>query len=300
MNGREIHTPVLLHEVIEYLNLSAGKRFIDATLDGGGHSRAIREQYPDIGILGIELDPVELKEFRERFPEAARSMTLVNDSYVNLERIVQEHQFRPDAILFDLGLSSWHLESSGRGFSFQKDEPLDMRFGSHLAGRTAADIINTATPEELEEIISTYGEERFAPEIVRGIVTARGVKPVMTTQELVEVISRAVPKWYTKRKIHWATKTFQALRIAVNDELENVQKGIEAAMRVLNPSGRLAVISFQGLEDKAVRSAFRRGVEQGLIRWVTKRTIRPSWEERKRNPRSRSAKMKIAEKMSNV
>lgn len=293
----EAHIPVLLNEVIEYLRLAPGKRIIDATLDGGGHTKGILERFPYVSILGIEWDPVEFEEFRNQNPELSKKIILVNDTYANLEGIVNAYEYVPDGIVFDLGLSSWHYEASGRGFSFQKEEPLDMRFNPRNGQRTAAEIINTENEEEIEKILSEYGEEQFAKQIARALVQARKEKPVMTTDQLVSVIKGAVPGWYTRRKIHPATKTFQALRIAANNELENVAKGIEAAVKVLAPNGRLVVISFQGLEDKVVREIFKEKAKEKVIRWVIRETIRPKWQEIQKNPRSRSAKMKIVEKL---
>jgi 16S rRNA (cytosine1402-N4)-methyltransferase len=298
-----VHTPVLLQEVIEYLNLAsglppqAGKKVIDATLDGGGHTREIRKQFPDVEVLGIEWDPVEAEEFKQNNPELAEQIIVVNESYTKLRQIVEEHDFRPDGILFDLGLSSWHYEASGRGFSFKRDEVLDMRFNPQSNQLTAAQIVNEYDKEELERILAFYGEEQFAPQITEAIVTARKAKAIMTTNDLVAVIRSAVPTWYTKRKIHCATKTFQALRVVVNGELENVKEGIAAAVDVLSPGGRLLVISFQGMEDKIVREFFKEQAKVGIIKWVTRHTVKPTWKEQEANPRSRSAKLKIVEKL---
>ncbi|HYU64940.1 MAG TPA: 16S rRNA (cytosine(1402)-N(4))-methyltransferase RsmH [Candidatus Paceibacterota bacterium] len=294
---KEFHDPVLLHEVIKYLNLAPGKRIIDATLDGGGHAKGILQQYPYVSILGIEWDPLELEEFRKKNPEWEKRIVIVGNSYINLEKIVEAYEFIPDGILFDLGLSSWHYEHSGRGFSFQRSEPLDMRFNPNSGQRTAADIVNTEPEAELERILSEYGEEQFAESIARAIVQARKEKPIVTTDALTNIIFGSVPKWYTRRKIHPATKIFQALRIVVNDELNNVRKGIEAAIKVMAPGGRLLVISFQGLEDKIVREIFKEKVQEKVVQWVIRDTIRPSWEEIKKNPRARSAKMKVIEKL---
>ena len=199
--------------------------------------------------------------------------------------------------MFDLGLSSWHLEQSKRGFSFKKDEILDMRFNPETQPKTAAEIINQYGVEDLEKIFKEYGEEQFAESIAKAIVRARKSKPIIRTQELVGVIEPAVPEWYKHRKIHCATKTFQALRIEVNDELENVRRGVSAAIDVLKSKGRLAVVSFQGLEDKMVKEIFKEKTKEGIIKFVVKGTIKPTWNEQKENPRSRSAKMKIVEKL---
>ncbi len=291
------HTPVLLHEVIEYLNLEPGKQVIDATLDGGGHTKEIIKQFPEVKILGIEFDPIEVEEFKATNPDLLTKMTVVNDSYVNMEQVAKEYGFSPDGVIFDLGVSSWHYSSSKRGFSFQQDEPLDMRFNPQKEQTTAADIVNTWDEQQLIRIFTEYGEEQFAQSIAHALMQARKEKPILTTIDLVTIIKGAVPGWYTHRKIHYATKTFQALRVAVNDEMETIRKGIESAVRVLNPNGRLLVISFHGLEDKMVRTVFKEQVTAGTITWVTKDTIKPKWDEIKKNPRSRSAKMKIAQKI---
>jgi len=286
-----MHTPVLLNEVLDYLNLASGKKFIDCTLNGGGHTKAVLEKFSGVEILGIEYDPVIAAQVSKEL-----SVKVVNDSYINLRAIAEAGSFYPDAVLFDLGLSSWHYESSGRGFSFQKNEPLDMRFNPMANSLTAAEIINMQPENDICEILKEYGEEQFAESISRAIIKARQIKPIRTTLELAEIISNSVPGWYKKRKINPATKTFQALRIAVNDELENVKRGVAAAIDVLNPGGRLVVISFQGLEDKIVREIFKEKAKEGILKYVVRGTIRPTWTEQQSNPRSRSAKMKVAEK----
>lgn len=292
-----VHTPVLLQEVIEYLDLAPSKKVIDATLDGGGHTREIKKAFPGVQILGIEWDPVEFEEFKQNNPELTKEITVVNESYTKMGQIVEQYDFHPDGILFDLGLSSWHYEVSGRGFSFKRDEVLDMRFNPQSNQLTAARIVNEYDREELERIVAFYGEEQFASQIAEAIVVTRKVKPIATTFELVSIIESAVPVWYTKRKIHCATKTFQALRVVVNGELENVKEGIAAAIDVLNPGGRLLVISFQGMEDKIVREFFKEQAKAGTIKWVTRHTVKPTWKEQEANPRSRSAKLKIVQKI---
>ncbi len=289
----------MLNEVIEYLQLKAESRVIDATLNGAGHTIGLLQKFPEMKIVGIEWDPDIFKEAGEKIEKAGfqDKVIVVNDSYVNLKKIAEKYDFKPDGILFDLGLSSWHYESSGRGFSFQKDEMLDMRFNPKETPRTAADIINTSERSELEEILTLYGEEEFAVEIAGNIVKKRSVKPIITTTELVSVVKDSVPGWYQRRKIHPATKTFQALRIAVNGELDNVEEGILAAIDLLKSKGRLVVISFHGLEDKIVREIFKQKAEAGVVKWAVKGTVKPKWEEVKVNLRARSAKMKIVEKL---
>lgn len=303
----DMHKSVLLNEILEYLNPKPGENFIDATLNGGGHTEAIAEKVGPAGkVLGIEWDSELLKEFKIKIQKSKfkNSIVVVNDSYANIENIAREYNFRPDGIIFDLGLSSWHYEKSGRGFSFKRDEPLDMRYNAYREVKnknekvkTAAEIVNTYNSEDLEKIFREYGEEQFSKQISNSIVSARKEKPILTTNNLVKIISASVPEWYKRRKIHFATKIFQALRITVNDELGNVQKGIQAAINVLKPEGRLVVISFHGGEDKLVREIFKDNVKAGKIEWIKKGTIKPKWEEVKNNPRARSAKMKTARKI---
>lgn len=295
-----IHEPVLLNEVLEFLDPKPGKKFIDATLNGGGHTRALLERVtPDGAVLGIEWDPVLAKMSEEQFADSVyRShIIVVNDNYANLAAISREYDFQPDGILFDLGLSSWHYESSGRGFSFKQDEPLDMRFNPSGGGVPVSEIVNLYEVAELEQIIRDYGDESFSRDIASAIGKARHQRPIMSVSQLVEAIESAVPEWYKHRKIHPATKTFQALRVVANDELANVKKGVQAAIDILPSAGKLAVISFQGHEDKIVRELFKENVKAGVISQPTKRTTRPKWEEQEQNPRSRSAKMKLAQKI---
>lgn len=289
------HTPVLLDEVIRYIAPKEGATILDCTLNGGGHAAAI----VGLGgkVLGIEWDPVIARSFFTNRPELEGSVTVVNDSYVNLGRICADHGVQPDAILFDLGLSSLHYGTSGRGFSFMRDEPLDMRFNPETNPLTAGRILQEWPVEELERMLTEYGEEQFAGQIAAAVALSRRAAPLRTTGELVGVIESAVPAWYRHRKIHCATKTFQALRVTVNDELVNVQRGVASAIDVLRPGGRLLVISFQGAEDKIVRELFKAKAKAGIVEWVTRKTIRPTWAQIKENPRSRSAKLKIIQKL---
>ena len=287
------HTPVLVKEVLEYLNIRPGGKIIDATINGGGHTKAILEKFSDVMVLGIEFDPEIFKNLKIE----DKRLTVVNESYTDLIRIAEENKFEPDGILFDLGLSSWHYEESGRGFSFKRNEILDMRFNPEVQTESAVDIINKYSEDVLRELISSLGEEQFAGNIAKNIIKTRKEKPIIMTDDLVKVIGEAVPEWYKHKKIHFATKAFQALRVKVNDEMNNVRKGIEAAIDILNPGGRLVVISFQGTEDKIVKNIFREKAKEGKVKFVVKGTIKPSWEETKTNPRARSAKMKVIEKI---
>ena len=288
------HIPVLQKEVIEYLNPKPNENFIDCTIGEGGHTLAILEKNgPDGKILGIELDPQlygKLKKECLRWNLKQR-LILANDSYRNLKEIVEREKFQPvSGILFDLGFSSWHLEESGRGFSFEKNEPLDMRYNLENP-LTAEKIVNNWPEREIEKILREYGEERFARRIAREIVQERKIKPIKITFQLVETIKKATPIWYHHRKIHPATRTFQALRIAVNDELKNLEIALPQAVEILEKDGKLAVISFHSLEDRIVKNFFREN-----LKVITKKPIKPSLEEIELNRRSRPAKLRVGAK----
>lgn len=291
------HTPVLCNEVLHYLEPIEGGWIVDCTLNGGGHTRAILATKPKVRVLGIEWDPTIARDFLQNNTDIASRVSVVNDSYAHLPQICAQAGVVAQALLFDLGLSSIHYASSGRGFSFMKeDEPLDMRFNPSTVAQTAGDILNEYTQDELAHVIGEYGEEQFAQQIAAAVVLARRTAPFRTVADLVRAIEGAVPGWYRHRKLHCATKTFQALRVAVNDELGNVQKGLEAAIDVVAPGGRILVISFQGAEDKIARELFKAQVKLGRITWVTRSTIRPAWSEIEKNPRARSAKLKIIQR----
>lgn len=295
-----IHTPVLLNGVIKYLDPKPGQKFIDATINGGGHAFAILDKIGRTGkLLGIEQDKNLFNSIQEKIQRSKfrDNVILVNDNFKNLKKIGEDNGFiDADEILFDFGMSSWHIEESGRGFSFMKDEPLDMRF-YEKEGITAADILNGYKQENIEYIIREYGGERFAKSIAREIVRHRKEKEFKNTFDLVEVIKKATPLWYrTGRRIHSATKTFQALRIEVNQELENIKSGLEGAIKTLKPGGKIATISFHSLEDKIVKNQFRGWIKEGRGIIITKKPIKPSTDEIRQNPRSRSAALRIFQK----
>ena len=293
-----IHKPVLLKEVIEYLNVGKNKNYIDCTVGEGGHAiEILKRNGPKGKVLGIEIDPELYKKLKK---EKLERLILVNDSFSKLKEIVKRENFGLiSGILLDLGLSSWHIEKSGRGFSFLRDEPLIMRYDWDEAKSvlTAERIVNEWSEKEIERILKEYGEERFAKRISREIVRARKVKPIKTTFQLVEVIKKSVPSFYQHQRIHFATKTFQALRIAVNNELENLKIALPQALEVLERGGRLVVISFHSLEDRIVKNFLKEKEREGKIKILTKKPIRPSKEEIRKNPRSRSAKLRAALKI---
>ncbi len=301
-----IHQPVLLKEVLKFLDPKTGENFIDCTIGGGGHTAAIlKKNEPEGKVLGIETDielykKLQAAEIKNQKSHAYRQagkiknrLVLVNDSFTNLEKIIKEHEFGPvNGVLLDLGLSSWHLEKSGRGFTFKKDEPLLMNFGpSKLIAR---EIINQWSEEDLGMIFGDYGQERFARRIALKIVQGRKFKPIKTTFQLVETIKRAIPKKYRYGRIHFATRTFQALRIVVNEELDGLKKVLPQALRVLARRGHLIVISFHSLEDRIVKIFLRDMAREEQLEILTKKPVVPSQEEIVLNSRSRSAKLRAA------
>jgi len=293
-----MHVPVLLKEVIDYLSPKANKNFIDATVGEGGHGLAIlKKNGPNGKLLGIEIDSGVYEGLKEKMAEMAKRVVLVNDSYINLEKIVKRNDFKPiHGILFDLGMCSWHLDTSGKGFSYLKDEPLDMRFDTKN-DLTAAEIINTWDIKKIEEILREFGEEKYVYRISLAIKEARKKERIIGTQQLVDILKRALPKNYDNKRIHFATRTFQALRIAVNNELQTIEEGLEQAIKILEPNGKIVVISFHSLEDRIVKNIFREKAKIGELNILTKKPITPCLEEIKNNSRSRSAKLRAAEKI---
>ena len=289
------HIPVLLEETIEALAVEPGGRYIDCTLGAGGHAAAILDcSSPGGQLLGIDADPEAITVARARLEAYSNSMLLVNENFVNLKAICIKYDFLPvHGILFDLGLSSLQLSSSGRGFSFQHDAPLDMRL-SPSQEVTAADIINTSSEAELARLIETFGEESYSRKIAHYIVQQR---PIKTTFELAQTIEQAIGG--RRGRIHPATKTFQALRIAVNQELGHLQLALEQAIDLLGLGGRLVVISYHSLEDRIVKHVMRQAAreEKACLRLVNKKVIPPSLAEIQFNPRSRSAKLRAAERI---
>ena len=291
-----MHLSVLKNEVIEYLDPKPNENFIDCTFGEGGHALEIlKRNGPEGKVLGIEVDKELFEICKVKF-KGLKRLILVCDSYSNLKEIVKREGFKKiSGILFDLGLSSWHLEESKRGFTFRKDEPLIMSYSEE--GKTAKDLLNELSEKEIYQILKNYGEERFAKKIAKEIVKERERKKIETTFQLVEIVKKATPVWYQKRKIHFATKTFQALRIAVNNELENLERALPQALEVLERGGRLVVISFHSLEDRIVKNFFKKSEREGKMKILTKKPISPSQTEIKINKRARSAKLRAGKKL---
>lgn len=296
-----MHTPVLQKEILEGLDPKPNENFIDATFGFGGHAKDILKKVkPNGKVIGIEIDPSEIKTFKEDNSfnqEALDRLILVNDSYVNLSKIAKDNELKINGILFDLGLSSWHFEKSNRGFSFRKDEALDMRFNPERNQLTAFEIVNYYKEEQIEKILREFAQEDLSKIIAKNIIKAREVRPIRTTSDLLAIIMSNLPKWYKRRKIHPATKTFQALRMAVNDELETIRKGVEEGIKILESGGRIAVISFHSLEDKIIKEIFREKEKEEKLKIINKKPIIAKFSEVKINPRSRSAKLRIAIKI---
>ncbi len=283
------HIPVLLEEVLQNLVSVEDGQFVDATLGGGGHTYRLLEKYKQIRVIGIDADEVALTIAEEALREFKDRITLVRGNFKNVKEILQGIGVSSiDGILFDLGTSTYQIMGK-RGFSFNDDEALDMRMDIREE-LTAYDIVNSYRVDDLATILFEYGEEEKSRRIARAIVEARKKKPIETAKELADIVARA--KW-RRGRIHPATKTFQAIRIETNHELESLKKGIESAVEVLNPGGRIGVISFHSLEDRMMKEFFR---NSPALKILTKKPLRPERKEILTNPRSRSAKLRIAEK----
>ncbi|MGI6604585.1 MAG: 16S rRNA (cytosine(1402)-N(4))-methyltransferase RsmH [Firmicutes bacterium] len=291
------HQSVLLEESLRVLNCRPGGVYIDSTLGCAGHALEILwRTTPDGLLLGIDRDEVALAVARERLSAFAHRVLLVHANYRDLKAVWEESGFpQPQGIFFDLGVSSPQLDQAERGFSYQMDAPLDMRM-DRTQSLTAKEIVNTWSREELARIIFAYGEERWAKRIAAFIEKRRLQRPLETTGELVEVIKAAIPAAARRRGPHPAKRTFQALRIAVNEELSGLEQGLAAASQILAPGGRICIISFHSLEDRIVKHTLRNLAQSGEFTVLTKKAVLPSAEELEKNPRSRSAKLRAAEK----
>lgn len=292
------HDSVLLAEAVDLLDIQHDDVVVDGTIGGAGHFKALLAGLDGEGtLIGIDADGDAITRAQSAVEDAGSPATthLVHDNFRNLDNILSTLNVPTiSKALFDLGWSSFHL-SSGRGFSFKVEEPLLMTYGEPEAGKTAADLINSATEETLSDIFFTYGEERFSRGIAKAIVAARKRAPILTTTDLVSVVEAGTPSWYQHRRLHPATKVFQALRIAVNDELGAVRDGLTAALKNLTPGGRVAVITFHSIEDRIVKGIFRDAAHRGEGVLVTRKPLAPGSSETARNPRARSAKLRVFE-----
>jgi 16S rRNA (cytosine1402-N4)-methyltransferase len=310
--NQSMHTPVLARQVVDLLLLPAGGVIIDGTLGLGGHSEALLKAYDTIEVIGIDRDEQALKLAKDRLSQFEDRICIVHGNYRDCARIVKELDVeKVDGLLLDLGLSSLQLNQPERGFSFQFDGPLDMRMDQSQKF-SAADLVNTSSLDELSNIIFRYGEERFARRVARAIVEERKKEPINTTEKLAKTVFKAIPRRFHPPRIHPATRTFQALRIAVNEELASLEKGLEEAFSVLSIGGVMVVISFHSLEDRIVKNFFKnkalacicppdlpvckcdKKVEMHIL---TKHVVVPTPEEIAINPRARSAKLRAARKL---
>jgi 16S rRNA (cytosine1402-N4)-methyltransferase len=304
-----VHVPVLLDEVVAGLQPQRGGYFVDCTVGLGGHAAAILEKTSPSGrLLGIDADLEAIKLSQDKLGEYGEAVTLVNDNFVNLEAICKRYHFHPvDGILFDLGVSSLQLDTAERGFSFHLDAPLNMRFDAGQ-GSTASDIVNSFSEQELAKLIEKYGEERHSRRIARYIVQNR---PIATTVELARLIEQASRG--KRARIHPATRTFMALRIAVNSELQNLELALKQTINLLRPGGRLTVISYHSLEDRIAKQFMRDAASSCLcppgtvmcrcghkptLKLISRKVIKPTSLETESNPRSRSAKLRVAERLN--
>jgi 16S rRNA (cytosine1402-N4)-methyltransferase len=295
------HFPVMAEEAMFWVIQENGRVYLDCTVGYSGHAEKILDASgPDSRLIGLDRDVVAITASREKLARFGNRAHLIHGHFVDLKQHLSASGIsQVDGILFDLGVSSPQLEEPARGFSFQGDGPLDMRMDQSMIG-TAADLINRWPEAQLADTIFQFGEERFSRRIARAIVHARARHPLATTKELVSVIEGAVPANYRHGRIHCATRTFQALRIAVNQELDSLEPALRDAVDVLSPGGRLCVISFHSLEDRIVKHTFRAlsGKDDPSLTVLTKKPQVPTREESERNPRSRSAKLRAVQRVS--
>ncbi|WP_148134304.1 16S rRNA (cytosine(1402)-N(4))-methyltransferase RsmH [Candidatus Formimonas warabiya] len=310
------HVPVLLEECMEMLKLKNTGLYVDCTMGGAGHAKAILERTSPHGtLIGLDQDEKAVETGRERLKEYGNRVTIVHDNFGNIKEILNRlHITGVDGFLFDIGVSSYQLDHAERGFSYMEDAPLDMRMDVNRLTFTAADLVNSASGEKLAEIIFKYGEERWAKRIAQFVTEYRTQKPIETTGELVQIIKAAIPAGARKDGPHPAKRTFQALRIAINNELELLESVVADAASFLKPGGRICIISFHSLEDRIIKQQFQNlsglcscppgfpvctcGKKQ-ILKVVTRKPIIPSEAEVTRNPRARSAKLRVAERVLN-
>ena len=308
------HIPAMLNEVVNYLNCRPGNVYVDGTLGGCGHARAICEKiFPGGTFIGIDQDIDAISNAETVLKDYTSNIHLFHGNFISLPEFLTQLEIdRVDGILLDLGLSLHHIENSGRGFSFRKDEPLDMRMDIQ-SPQTAENLINNLSQTELQKLFKEYGEERRAKQITRNIIKIRRQKKIQTSRQLAQIIVDSIPAQAAfKQKIHPATRVFMALRIAVNRELERLETFLEYAVDLLNPGGRLCVLAFHSLEDRIVKQRFK-ALEKGCtcppqlpqcvcgqepqLRILTKKVVRPTAEEIAANPKARSTRLRAAEKI---
>ncbi len=299
MSEQILHVPVMHQEVMEFLNPSAGGCFLDCTLGMAGHASSIIEKIGATGhLIGLDRDERSLELAREKLAGFRGRLDLVHSDFRDFDGVLKRLGVEAvDGMLFDLGISSFQLDNPQRGFSFRLEGPLDMRMDQN-GFISAYDLVNTLTEEELAKIIFNFGEERFSRRIARAITQHRTRKPIETTQELEEIIFKSVPVSYRRQKIHPATRTFQAIRIAVNRELESLKIALDKCTDYLKVGGRVGVIAFHSLEDRIVKEKFKALSKDKKISLVFKKPLRPGDEETQFNSRARSARLRVAERIA--
>ncbi|MBD3379283.1 MAG: 16S rRNA (cytosine(1402)-N(4))-methyltransferase RsmH [Candidatus Omnitrophica bacterium] len=288
----------MLDEVMEFLSPSPGDVILDGTCGGGGHSGEIFKRImPGGKLIAVDADPEAVDRVRSSLGSCGNSVVFVNRNFRDIKGILEEAgEQRLDGALFDLGMSSYQVDDPSRGFSFLREGPLDMRFDAER-GISAEEAVNTFSRWKLEEIIREYGEERHAGLAAKSIVEARRKERISSTAELSEVIEKALGRKYARQKLHPAARTFQALRIYVNDELDAVEEGLSGATDRLRPGGRICVISFHSLEDRIAKNIFRNAARDGKVELLTKKPVVPGRKEVRENPRSRSSKLRAAKRL---
>ncbi len=293
-----LHEPVMLQEVLEYLNVHSQGEYIDCTLGGGGYTRAILERNGPKGrVLALDADFQTANRTQKTLEHFGKRLTIHCGNFKDVQSIAAKEGFeKVSGIVYDLGLSTDLLTGSGRGFSFLADEPLDMRFSSGDDGSTAADLVNGLKEQELMEILWRFGEERYGRRIAKAVCQARRKEHITSTASLVRIIASAVPATYRHGKIHCATRTFQALRIAVNDELAAFESSLKQSYQLLGPKGRIVVVTFHSLEDRIVKQAFKQFQKEQAAVILTKKPIQSTLKEKQTNPKSRSAKLRCVQK----
>ncbi len=288
-----LHIPVMMEEVLEMLSPKNGETYVDATLGMGGHSEGILRRAPECTLIGIDRDESALGEAKKRL-KGYQNTHLVRGKFSNMKQVVNDLGYeRVNGILIDAGVSTLHLKAEGRGFSFLNDEPLDMRMDQRQ-DLDAQKVVNSYPEKELADIIFKYGDERFSRRIARGIVYARKKSRIKSCMELAEIIERSVRR---RGRIHPATRTFQAIRIEVNKELEELSTAVDAGADILQSQGRYCVISYHSLEDRIIKNSFKRLAKEGVFNIITKKPLVPERQEKLANPSSRSAKLRGAEKI---
>lgn len=294
-----MHISVLSKEIIDLLDLKDGDVFIDGTLGLGGHTKDLLDKHNgNLKVFAFDLDGESIDLAQKKLSDAGYKIQVFQRNFKDMKSVLNQNNVEGvDGILLDLGFNSYQMDHSSRGLSFQKNEPLKMTLSNDETLITAKVVVNEWSEDTLKSIIRTFGEERYAGRIASAIVRAREEREIETTQDLVEIIEHVVPESYKRQRIHPATRTFQALRIVVNQEMENLEKGLRDGFEILNKDGKMAIISFHSLEDRMVKRFFREKAQEGFGELITKKPIVATEEETRENPRSRSAKLRIIKKV---